>query len=61
MYFSIVTNCSFVALAIFGLQIGRNDSTGHFNSIQFPYWLMVWVRKNLYTEWLPGTIDGSRL
>ncbi|KAK7953155.1 hypothetical protein PG988_013849 [Apiospora saccharicola] len=47
--------------AIFGLQIGRNDSTGHFNSIQFPYWLMVWVRKNLYTEWLPGTIDGSRL
>ncbi|KAK8137104.1 acid phosphatase [Apiospora sp. TS-2023a] len=47
--------------AIFGLQIGRNDSTGHYNSIQFPYWLMVWVRKNLYTEWLPGTVDGSRL
>ncbi|KAK8001030.1 hypothetical protein PG991_013252 [Apiospora marii] len=49
--YTLITSC----------RIGRNDSTGHFNSIQFPYWLMVWVRKNLYTEWLPGTIDGSRL
>ncbi|KAK7993991.1 hypothetical protein PG989_007372 [Apiospora arundinis] len=46
---------------IMGLQIGRNQATGHYNNFKFPSWLFAYVRKTLYTEWLPGTVDGSRM
>ena len=42
-----------------GIQIGKKKATGHFGSYRMPTWLALFSRKNLFTQKLVGTVDGS--
>ncbi|CZR59432.1 uncharacterized protein PAC_09324 [Phialocephala subalpina] len=48
-----------IATRPIGIQIGRKTATGFFGTWRLPSWLMVWARKNLFTEKLKPTVDGS--
>lgn len=43
-----------------GLQIGRNNATGHFGNFKVPGFLISYLRKDLFLEMLPKVIDGSK-
>jgi hypothetical protein len=45
----------------FGLQIGKKAGTGHLGSIRLPAFMIQFLRKTLFTENLPGTVDGTKL
>ncbi|KAK9427249.1 hypothetical protein V1505DRAFT_334675 [Lipomyces doorenjongii] len=42
-----------------GLQIGRKAGTGHLGSIKLPGFLVSMLRKNLFVDNLPTTVNGS--
>jgi len=42
-----------------GLQIGRKAGTGHFGTFRVPSFVIVWARRNLFTERLRGTVGGD--
>ncbi|KAF8847880.1 FAD/NAD(P)-binding domain-containing protein [Acephala macrosclerotiorum] len=48
-----------IATRPIGIQIGRKTATGFFGTWRMPSWLMVWARKNLFTEKLKPTVDGT--
>jgi len=49
----------FSGAGIMGIQIGKKKATGHFGSYRMPTWLALFARKNLFTQKLVGTVDGS--
>ncbi|KAG9239537.1 hypothetical protein BJ875DRAFT_414260 [Amylocarpus encephaloides] len=42
-----------------GLQIGKKAGTGHRGNIKLPTFVIVWARKNLFTDRMKSTVDGS--
>lgn len=49
------------ATGMMGLQIGKNAGTGHFGNFKLPSFLVKSIRKTLFVENLPKTVDGSML
>ncbi|KAL2825079.1 putative apoptosis-inducing factor [Aspergillus cavernicola] len=45
--------------AMIGVQIGRKAGTGHYGSVKLPGFLITRLRKTLFVESLPKTVDGS--
>ena len=42
-----------------GVQIGKKVGTGHFGSVRLPSFLVIMLRKTLFIENLPKTVDGN--
>ncbi|RFU80885.1 apoptosis-inducing factor 2 [Trichoderma arundinaceum] len=49
------------ATAMIGLQIGKKSGTGHWGNFKLPAFLVLMIRKTLFIEDLPKTVDGSML
>ncbi|KAI1323296.1 hypothetical protein F5Y16DRAFT_412739 [Xylariaceae sp. FL0255] len=47
--------------AMMGLQIGKKTGTGHMGNFKIPSFLVHFLRKTLFVENLPKTVDGSML
>lgn len=44
-----------------GIQIGKKTGTGHFGNFKLPSFLVIALRKTLFIDNLPKTVDGSML
>lgn len=42
-----------------GLQIGKKAGTGHYGNMKIPSFVIVFARKNLFTEKIEATVNGS--
>ncbi|KAK9780184.1 putative Apoptosis-inducing factor 2 [Seiridium cardinale] len=47
--------------AMMGVNIGKNSGTGHVGSLRLPSFLVAMLRRTLFVEKLPKTVDGSIL
>lgn len=42
-----------------GVQVGKKVATGHFGDWRIPSFVVLWMRKNLFTERFQPMVDGS--
>lgn len=53
------TLTSFFPAGMIGVQIGKKSGTGHFGNMRLPSFIVSMLRKSLFIDNLPRTVDGS--